>query len=175
LLSWLKGKGRTRGTQKEGDWGLLVGAIEKRIDQLDEFDAFLVSVGSGKGRQILEHPTAVIGRAPSAYFPDDLDVYQITCGGEEPEGISAEDASLAWISAGFQVFERKGEFSYTKGHMFRHETKDALLKAFGVIETIYGVSKNDELVICGDKELMEILANTEGVTQGKNYRFSLAG
>ena len=50
-----------------------------------------------------------------------------------------------------------------------------MLKAFGVFETIYGVSKNDELVICGDQELLEILANTEGVTQGKNYRFSLAG
>jgi hypothetical protein len=82
---------------------------------------------------------------------------------------------LAWIAAGFRVFERKGEFSYTKGHMFRQETKDALLKAVGVLETIYGVSKNDELVICGDKELMEILTNTEGITQGKTYRFSLAG
>lgn len=94
-------------------------------------------------------------------------------GGQEPEGISPEDASLAWIAAGFRVFEKKGEFSYTKGHMFRNETEDALLKAFGVIETVYGVSKNDELVICGDKELMEILANTEGVTQGKTYRFLL--
>ena len=175
MLSWLTVRARAKGTQKEGDWGLLVGAIEKRIDQLDEFDAFMVSVGSGKGRQILENPPAVIGRPPSAYFPDDLDVYQITCGGEEPEGVGPEDASLAWIAAGFQVFEREGEFSYTKGRMFRHETKDALLKAFGVFETIYGVSKNDELVICGDQELLEILANTEGVTQGKNYRFSLAG
>jgi len=168
-------KGKSLKASKEGDWAPLIHAIEQRIDELDGDDEFTISLGNGDYRQIAKHPTVVIWQNPTAESPNQCGTFQITCFGLAADGIGSESVFLAWSVAGFQAVERKGQLLYAKGDLWRHQTKGALLAAFGVMEATCGINKNVELLIFGDEEFQAILSKTEGIRGVSRFRFSLAG
>ena len=140
---------------------------------LDDVEVFMVGFRHRKAPAFgLEELAIAIGRMPSAYLPEQDNIYQVTFMGKAPDGVADEDIFAAWAVAGYQTFTRNGDRSYSKGLLNLYEVPAAVESCLSVMVEMYGLRSDWIVQALGDKPLRELFSEslTPADRRGHDFR-----